>query len=255
MRRGVGLLVATLLALAGCSSSKPAATTPTPTPSLLDGCVRTNEAEVLHLVASDGQKITGALFGSGTKGVFLGHIGAGNLCPWAEYAKTLAGKGYMVVAVDYRGFGSSELSGGVGKFEVERDTIAAIDELRKRGAKSVVLIGASLGAMGSMRAAATVTPPVQGVIQISGPTKFPGMDISASLPKVRVPVLFIGSEGDVNATENIPAELKSQYAKIASKDKRIVLFEDFEHGTDLFQSRFADRFRAEMEKFLAAHSA
>jgi predicted alpha/beta hydrolase len=214
--------------------------------------VARGDAEVVRLTAADGQEIAGAVFGSGPKGVVLGHMGAGNLCPWVSDAKALKAHGYAALPIDFRGFGSSTLKAGAQRFAVHLDVAAAVAELRRRGARSVIVMGASLGAMAGVVAGATITPPIQGVVQISGPMRFPGLDIEKYVKQLRVPVFFIGTDGDTDPT---PAVLRQQYAMVPTKDKKILIVGDYEHGTKIFQGRFERKVHVAIADWLAAHSS
>src|SRR5919109_1214281 len=101
----------------------------------------------------------------GPRAVVLAHQGASDLCIWLPYARTLAARGYRVVVFDHRGFGSSgRASRATRKDRVDYDVLGAIATVRRRGATSVVLGGASLGGAAVLSAAALATPAVHGVI-------------------------------------------------------------------------------------------
>ena len=52
----------------------------------------------------------------------------------------------------------------------------AAAELRRRGADRLVLVGFSMGGTAAVEAAAEITPPVAGVISLSGPEEYQGAD-------------------------------------------------------------------------------
>jgi pimeloyl-ACP methyl ester carboxylesterase len=49
----------------------------------------------------------GAVVGSGARGVVLAHETNANLCAWFPFARRLADAGYLVLALDLRGYGAS----------------------------------------------------------------------------------------------------------------------------------------------------
>lgn len=71
------------------------------------------------------------------------HGNAGNLTDRAEMAAELARRGVSVFVFDWRGYGRSEGKASEGK--LFRDALAAVDYVKKRGAKRIVLYGESVG--------------------------------------------------------------------------------------------------------------
>jgi fermentation-respiration switch protein FrsA (DUF1100 family) len=71
------------------------------------------------------------------------HGNAGNLTDRADMAEQLAKRGVSVFVFDYRGFGRSE--GRASESRIYRDSIAAFEYVRKKGAKRIVLYGESIG--------------------------------------------------------------------------------------------------------------
>jgi alpha-beta hydrolase superfamily lysophospholipase len=75
-------------------------------------------------------------------------------------ARAFARRGYQVLAFDFAGFGDSER--GPGDDRVDIDVAAAAEQLRRRGADRIVLIGSSMGGTAVLAAATRVRPPVAG---------------------------------------------------------------------------------------------
>jgi fermentation-respiration switch protein FrsA (DUF1100 family) len=71
------------------------------------------------------------------------HGNAGNITDRADMAEQLAKRGVSVFVFDYRGFGRSE--GRASESRIYRDSIAAFEYVRKKGAKRIVLYGESIG--------------------------------------------------------------------------------------------------------------
>jgi len=248
MRR-TGLIVALIVWLAACGGG---GGTPAAEPSApFDGCIGPGDGTIVSMTASDGQKINGALVGSGTAGVVLGHQGNKNLCSWLPFAKTLAGRGYMALALDFRGYGHSDLAPGkVKQTAADLDVAAGVAELRRRGAERVIIIGASLGALGGVIAAATIEQKVQGVVQISGPAACCSMDAAAAVPKLRVPILYVVSKEDAEVYEPI----KKMYADTRVAEKKLLELEGSDHGTDILDGEHAQELSDALLAFVTTYA-
>src|SRR4249920_780848 len=72
-----------------------------------DGQQAIKPPERVHLRTQDGGLIHGDLYGLGDRGVVLAHGGRFNKESWEKQARTLAGAGFRVVAIDFRGYGKS----------------------------------------------------------------------------------------------------------------------------------------------------
>lgn len=111
-------------------------------------------ASDIELVASDGLRIAGTFYpGARSNGpaVLLLHGNDGSRASMADAAQWLAGQGYAVLAIDFRGHGeSAKVDRSFGFFEA-RDAHAAFAWLKQRqqGAP-VAIIGSSLGGAAAM---------------------------------------------------------------------------------------------------------
>jgi pimeloyl-ACP methyl ester carboxylesterase len=208
-------------------------------------CVRGGE---LFFYAADGTKLVGHRFGKGTTAVILGHQSNGDLCEWLPYARRLASKGYFVFPIDFRGHGFSQVRSGAAANRIASDLAAATKALRKLGKKKIFLVGASMGGIASLTAGASVKPPVDGVVSISSPAKFMGMNAVASAPRLRVPVLYLAATGDDNAGYDFSEDAEAMLAKTAAADKRLELLPGTAHGVALVAS--SARAKALVEGFL-----
>jgi len=113
--------------------------------------------EDVELRAKDGKKIAGWWMPKGAKGnppvVILHGLGAGK-AHMIDYILFAQAAGYPVLAIDFRGHGTSEASlTSIGYYE-SWDVEAAMDFVRKRGAGDPVLWGTSMGAVAALLAAA-----------------------------------------------------------------------------------------------------
>src|SRR6266481_2966741 len=88
------------------------------------------------------------IYGKGERGLVLAHGGRFNKESWEKQARTLASAGFRVLALDFRGYGKSQGPGQSAPMSapLHLDVLGAVRYLRKTGAKSVSVVGASMGA-------------------------------------------------------------------------------------------------------------
>ena len=234
-----------LLALAGAVLASTAGAT---SRHAEHSCVRGGE---LWFYAADGTKLVGHRFGKGTTAVILAHQSEGDLCDWLPYARRLASKGYFVFPVDFRGYGFSQARTGAAANRFPADLAAATKALRKLGKKKVFLVGASMGGIGSLVAGVNVTPAVTGVVAVSAPARFRGMDAVRTAPRLRLPVLYLAAEGDDNAGYDFSTDAETMHAATSSADKRLEVLPGTLHGIALMAG--SARAKAAVESFLTGH--
>ena len=208
-------------------------------------CLRGGE---LWFYAADGTKLVGHRFGKGTTAVILGHQSGGDLCEWLPYARRLASRGFFVFAIDFRGHGSSQFRAGKAENRLAADIAAAAKQVRKLGKRKVYLVGASMGGIASLVAGANVQPAVDGVVSVSAPARFRGLDAVATAPRLSVPVLYVAAEGDDNAGYDFSEDARAMHAATASVDKRLEIVPGALHGVGLVAG--SARVKALVEGFL-----
>ena len=219
------LLLAALLAVAASSAGA------APQRAEHD-CVRGGE---LFFNAADGTKLVGHRFGKGTTAVILTHQSEGDLCDWLPYAKRLAARGYFVFPIDFRGYGFSDVP-TAGPYRYAQDIAAAAKTLRKLGKRKVFVVGASMGGIAAVVAGANVSPPLAGVVSISAPARYRGMDGVKAGPRLRVPLLYVAATADDNGGFDFSKDAEAMFAKTAAKDKRLELLPGAAHGIGLIAS-------------------
>jgi dienelactone hydrolase len=185
--------------------------------------------------APDGAHLSGVVLGQGRTGVVLAHQRWFNLCSWIPFARILVRRGFKVLAFDFRGFGASPpLPGRAGR-SLDLDVVAAADYLRRQGVDRLVLVGSSMGATSALVLASEQQPagqaPIAGVVSLSGPSRFYGMDAAAAVQRLRVPLLLIASSGE--GSYSLAARLL--YHDAPSHSKRLVLVPGTVHGIGLLQ--------------------
>ena len=98
----------------------------------------------ISFATADGGTVFADVYGEGGRdGVVLAHGSAFNRESWRPLAEQLAGKGYRVLAIDFRGWGKS--TAGSTKDALFEDVLAAVRTLRRGGAARVSVIGGSMG--------------------------------------------------------------------------------------------------------------
>jgi len=209
----VALACAVVLATAGGAVAAPSAQ---------KSCVATNTT----FRASDGPRLRGAVLGRGTTGVVFAHQVGGDRCQWLPFARELAAKGYRAIVFDMRGYGASTGSANV---RPDLDVVAAAAELRRRGARRIVLAGASMGGTGVVAAASVVRPAIAGVVELSAPTGFGGVNALVAARKLTAPALFVVGRDD----GDFAAATRALYRAAPSRDKQLVVVPTSWHGVDL----------------------
>ncbi len=242
------------VAVTGGVSTGNAAPTATPPPlRMTDPCVRgALRRQVVRFRAADGVRLIGVRLGRGSRGVVLGHMVRQDLCSWLPYARRLARAGYHVLAIDFRQHGSSAFPvAGRKLWRVDLDMRAAVATLRRRGVRSVVIAGGSLGALASVTAGAVIRPAVNGVVSLSAPAHFQRVDGEVAAPRLSAPVLYVAAADDPQFAD----DARRLYDLTAAQDKRLVIFPAGGHGLNLLRGPAAAQAWLLFVEFVRAHSA
>ncbi|MGZ4619177.1 MAG: alpha/beta hydrolase [Frankiaceae bacterium] len=137
----------------------------------------------MRVKALDGVVLAGTAYGSGAAGVALFHEANATSAVWAAYAPALAARGVLVLAIDARGHGQSpDPAGRPDPAHYPLDGQAAVTWLRAHGARSITLVGASVGATLALFTAERPNLHIAAVVSLSGsaydPTMTPGASTS-----------------------------------------------------------------------------
>lgn len=202
------------------------------------------------LTTSDGVELAAARFGAGPRGLVLIHQLGSDLCGWYPQARRWAGEGYQVLAFDQRCDGLSECGGP----EPATDVPAAVAELRRSGAGTVQLIGASRGAAIALVAAARPETDADAVVSLSAhDPRFVAAATPPTTPDdaavaLKVPLLFACATDDPSA---FCGERGKEYVEsVGATDKKLIELPDSSlHGWDMLGSIESD-----VDTFLAAHA-
>src|SRR5262245_38672543 len=189
------------------------------------GCQREAQGGTpVHFDSVDGARLGALILGTGTVGIVLVHQIDASLCQWLPYGKQLADRGYRVMRLDLGGYGSPEPAS-----KSDQDVRQAVGYLRHQGVQSIVLIGASLGGTAALSAAVILTPPVTGVMSLSGPVRINGMDLSVRIRALVSPVLYVA--GVLDGT--FATDAQSLYDSTVEERKQILLADSSLHGVAL----------------------
>jgi len=265
--RGAVICAALLLLLAGCgdggttggtggdaaASPTPAGTatvSPSPEPSDPSGCHGGAPGQPVKFGPDGAANLVGVVYGTGSTGLVFAHQTRANRCQWAAYAVESAKAGYRAMTFDFPGSGDSPAG-----MDSDAAVIAAAAYLRAQGVQTVVLVGASMGANAVLAAAPHIAPPVAGVISLSAPASFQGIDAVAAVRGLAVPVLYAACQND----PGYPEDASALYAATPTSHPRTLLVVPgcSSHGVQLVDPANqpeAGSVRTAMHDFLAAHA-
>lgn len=126
-----------------------------------------------------------AVTAGGSQGVVLAPQNGGDWCQWASEAKHLVSKGYRVATFTWP---------GTGNIKGEAAMRSAVDALHQAGVEKVALVGASKG--GTYVVAMAQELGAVGVVALSPPSRFEGMDARSTSVDYTGPLLVLASRDD-----------------------------------------------------------
>jgi len=240
LRYVLPVVMALSIMLASCTSgtsSRPPTTTAAsapvpPAPAELCGGP-TTPAQSLWLSAPGGALVYAAVVGTGpATAVFVHQAGTTGVCGFWPYADWLARtKGMRSVLFSQCGNGASQCPAGDPADQWPAMTTAAVTWARSHGARQVTLVGASAGGVVALQVAASIRPPVDAVVDLSGERGWMGLDSLAAARRLRVPALFAVAPGDRYVSVGTMRPLY-QAAPVRAK-RLVVLAEGAGHGWEL----------------------
>ena len=215
------VLVLTLVGVAALAGAGRGAARPVAT----DPCIQTGDTAV-HVKTRDGVSIYGLEVGTGTTGVVLAHQYFSDHCEFMAFARELAGLGYRAISIDLRGNG---LSATGRSNRLDLDLAAAVAHLRAEGATRVKLVGASMGGTAALVAGSWIRPAVDGIVSLSGPDYFRGLNAVRAVHDSKVPVRFLVSRDD----RPFAADATTLMRRAAARDKAIARYTSAGHGSSI----------------------
>jgi pimeloyl-ACP methyl ester carboxylesterase len=196
----------------------------------------------------DGWTIHADLYGTGDRGVVLVHGGRFEKGSWENQAGALVKAGFRALAIDLRGFGLSKEGPQSARadFGSPLDVLAAVRYLHRNGAKTVSVVGASMGGDAAEGALGEAKPgEIDRVVLLAhgayGPPE-----------RLKGRKLFIVSRDDLGSGDEprLP-KIRAQYEK-APDPKELVILEGSAHAQFIFQTNHGERLMQEILRFLTA---
>jgi pimeloyl-ACP methyl ester carboxylesterase len=226
------MLTALLLACTGCGGKTGDSSTTAPVVE-----------RSVTFPSTDGVTLSGHVFGEGRRGIVLAHMYPADQSSWYSTARELAGRGYLVLTFDFRGYGTSTGSKEIDR--IDQDMNAALAEIRSLGAQKVGFLGASMGGTAALIVAAA--EPVDVVVALSAPVEFEGLSARDAVTRVRPPKLFVAAEDDEGA------QGARDLYRAAPEPRELELVPGQAHGTNLIVGPGADEVKARVFAFLARY--
>ena len=237
-------VIALSIMLAGCTrdawwpstsvTATTAASAPTPPPPPAELCGGpTTPAQSLWLSAPGGAQVYAAVVGTGpTTAVFVHQAGPTGLCGfWPDADRLARTNGVRSLLFSQCGTGASQCPPGNPADQWLATTTAAVAWARAHDAGRITLVGASAGGVVALQVAASIRPPVDGVVDLSGERRWQGLDSLAAARRLQVPALFAVAPGDRYVSVGTMRRLY-QAAPVRAK-RLVVLAEGAGHGWEL----------------------
>jgi pimeloyl-ACP methyl ester carboxylesterase len=203
--------------------------------------------ERVSFPTQDGGLVYAEMYGEGGRGVVLAHGGRFNKESWEKQARILAAAGFRALAIDFRGYGRSR---GPGQSQplgapLHLDVLAAVRYLRQNGAKSVSVIGGSMGGGAAADASVEAEPGEIDRLVLLGST---GGDKPERLKGRK---LFIVSRDDLGPGDKprLP-RIRADYER-APEPKEFVILEGSAHAQFIFSTDQGERLMREILRFLS----
>ena len=212
---------------------------------LLSG--ETAAQKTVSFPAEDGGVVFADVYGEGDRAVVLAHGGRFNKESWDKQARTLTAAGFRVLALDFRGYGKSHGPGDSDPMgaPLHLDVLAAVRYLRKTGAKSVSVVGGSMGGGAAGDASINSQPgEIDRVVFLGAAPNDPA-------DKLKSATLFIVARDDASDDGPRLPGIKAQYQK-APQPKKLIILDGSAHAQFLFQADQSDRVMREILRFLSA---
>jgi len=196
----------------------------------------------------DGGVVFADVYGASDKGIVLAHGGRFNKESWAEQARTLVAAGFEVLAIDFRGYGKSHGPGDKDPLDapLQFDVLAAVRYLHNNGAKSVSIVGGSMGG-GAAGDASILSQPgeIDRLVLLGAAPNCPA-------EKLKSPTLFIVARDDASGDGDLRLPgIRAQYEK-APQPKELIVLDGSAHAQYLFQTDQGERVMREILRFLTA---
>jgi pimeloyl-ACP methyl ester carboxylesterase len=196
--------------------------------------------------SEDGATIAALQYGSGERAVLLVHGGRFTKESWAKQVPVFRSAGYAVLAIDLRGFGQSHGPGEKDPSGEQQalDVLAAVRYLHRHGAKTVSIVGGSMGGAAAGDASITSgTGEIDRIVML-------GAAPNLQADKLKSPALFLLARDDTSGDGPRLPGIRAQYKK-APQPKKLIILDGSAHAQYLFQTDQADRVMREILAWLS----
>ena len=203
--------------------------------------------QTVSFPTDDGGQVYADVYGGGIHGVVLAHGGQCNKESWKKQATVLATAGFHVLAIDFRGYGPSRGPGQSNPMDAPLyfDVLAAVRYLRKIGAKSVSVVGASMGGWAAGEASIRSEPgEIDRIV-------FLGSAPLGSAEKLKARSLFIVARDDTSEDGPRLPGIRAQFEK-TPEPKQLIIVDGSAHAQFLFQTDQGEKVMREILDFLSA---
>lgn len=209
--------------------------------------IRLDAQQRVSFQAEDGWVIHGAVYGTSERAVVLIHGGRFTKESWAPQAQQLVKAGFRVLAIDLRGYGMSTdgpSSLNTGGFGSPLDALAAVQYLRERGAKTISIVGASMGADAAAGASiASKAGDVDRLVLLAGSGDQPGGQLKGRK-------LFIVTRNDANVAGPRLPKIRAQFEQ-APEFKELLILDGDAHAQFIFATDQGERLMRAILRFLS----
>jgi pimeloyl-ACP methyl ester carboxylesterase len=194
--------------------------------------------------APDGYRLRADLYGMGPRGVVLAHGGRFTMESWDKQARILAKEGFRVLTLDFRGYGQTIAGTQTSDDKSYPDVLTAVRYLHSTGAKSVSVVGASMGGDAAADAAIAARPgEIERIVFLGSD----GGDRPERLPGRK---LFIVSRND-ESSEGLRLPGISEHYGRAPEPKQLVILVGSAHAQFIFDTDQGSRLMHELLRFLS----
>jgi dienelactone hydrolase len=201
--------------------------------------------EVVTFPAPDGYRLHADLYGKGDRAVVLAHGGRFTKDSWRKQAEAFANAGFRVLAIDFRGYGQSVPGSRSEDWKHYPDVLAAVRYLHDAGAKSVSVVGASMGGDAAGDASAESNPgEIDRIVLL-------GSEGGDSPERMKGRKLFIVTRDDQSGDGPRLPGITEHYRK-APDPKKLVVLEGSAHAQFIFDTDQGPRLLREILRFLSA---
>jgi pimeloyl-ACP methyl ester carboxylesterase len=186
------------------------------------------------------------VYGQGERGLVLAHGGRFNKESWSKQAREFAAAGFRVAAIDFRGYGQSSGPGQADPLSapLQLDVLAAVRYLRKAGAKTVSVVGGSMGGEAAADASiASERGEIDRLVLLGAAPNGPA-------EKIKAPILFIVARDDRSGDGLRLPGIRAKYKK-APELKELIVLEGSAHAQYLFQTDQGERVMREILRFIS----